>query len=345
MAYQNVGSTPRFYVSILQWLHSLGEMSIFPSSTNVYGKHYNELAYLDPIKTTYFKGAGGAFNINFNSLYGNYNTLMPNDKNFFMLLNHNFSKGGMQFYLSPSPPTTIANIGYKNVQGIGCHKDGFSISLGNDAGDMETNELILRFQNYVPEFEYYFGSVLYGTYYDIPRSPSLNVKLSRDYGSTKEYETITGASISNTYWDTPPHWSDGGAWELINHEAVNYEKLSKSGRRTRDLSFQMMTDSDVLGANQKVSYRGENLLGIEGYEDADTVSNVTFAYNLLDDDNFFSQVWNKTANGTLPFVFQQDSSNSSADQFAIARFKTDTLSIKQSSIGLMDISVTIEEAW
>ena len=33
MAYQNV-STPRFYVSILQWLKSLGQLTINPDQTN-----------------------------------------------------------------------------------------------------------------------------------------------------------------------------------------------------------------------------------------------------------------------------------------------------------------------
>jgi len=91
------------------------------------------------------------------------------------------------------------------------------------------------------------------------------------------------------------------------------------------------------------------------YDDEDsefTVSDIyiqaghgDFNYNLLTDDNFFSQVWHKTLGGTLPFIFQPDSSNNNPDQFAICKFKDNSLKATQSAFNVYDISLSIEEVW
>ena len=75
-----------------------------------------------------------------------------------------------------------------------------------------------------------------------------------------------------------------------------------------------------------------------------------FTNNLLTDSNFFSQVWNKTLGGTLPFIFQPDGgrlgvSNNNPDQFAICRFVNNSLKATQTAFNVYDISVSIEEVW
>ena len=70
-----------------------------------------------------------------------------------------------------------------------------------------------------------------------------------------------------------------------------------------------------------------------------------FEYNLLSDDNFFSQVWHKTLGGTLPFLFQPDKDNNNPDQFCIARFKKNSLKATQTAHNVYDISLDIEEVW
>tara|TARA_Y100001973_G_C5197986_1_gene335624 strand:- start:265 stop:1623 length:1359 start_codon:yes stop_codon:yes gene_type:complete len=70
-----------------------------------------------------------------------------------------------------------------------------------------------------------------------------------------------------------------------------------------------------------------------------------FNYNTLTDDSFFTQVWQKTLGGSIPFLFQPDNTNNNPDQFAIARIKDNSLKATQSAINLYDISLTIEECW
>ena len=79
--------------------------------------------------------------------------------------------------------------------------------------------------------------------------------------------------------------------------------------------------------------------------DADDIEDSSFKYNLITDDNFFSQVWNRTLGGILPFIFQPDRNNFNPDQFAICRFKENSIKAEQSAHGVYDISLTIEETW
>ena len=41
------------------------------------------------------------------------------------------------------------------------------------------------------------GSLLYGTYYDMPHSPDLNLKLSYEYDGVKNITTKGGATLRN----------------------------------------------------------------------------------------------------------------------------------------------------
>ena len=81
------------------------------------------------------------------------------------------------------------------------------------------------------------------------------------------------------------------------------------------------------------------------YDDGDLYSNTTFQHTLLSNDNFFSQVWHKTLGGTLPFIFQPDNTNINPDQFAICKFKNNSLKATQSAFNVYDISLSIEEVW
>ena len=68
-------------------------------------------------------------------------------------------------------------------------------------------------------------------------------------------------------------------------------------------------------------------------------------WNIVTDYNFFSQVWNKTIGGTIPFIFTPDRSNTSPDNFVIARIRNDSLDAKRVAPNLYEISLIIEETW
>ena len=109
-----------------------------------------------------------------------------------------------------------------------------------------------------------------------------------------------------------------------------------------------MGDGDLWGSNPHLGtgewgIQDSSLYGDDLYTEGDNVG--LFLYDIITDDNFFSQVWHKTLAGTLPFIFQPDSSNSNPDQFAICRFKDNSLKATQSAFNVYDISLSIEEVW
>ena len=73
--------------------------------------------------------------------------------------------------------------------------------------------------------------------------------------------------------------------------------------------------------------------------------NAGFNYNTLTDDSFFTQVWQKTLGGSIPFIFQPDNTNNNPDQFAIAKIKKNSLEADRSASNVYDISFTVEEVW
>ena len=124
-------------------------------------------------------------------------------------------------------------------------------------------------------------------------------------------------------------------------ETSPLQLLSLSGRRTWDLKFSYIDDGDLWGSNQSLSTYLQTDAGL----DSGDINVSDFQYNILNDDSFFSQVWHKTLGGTLPFIFQPDSSNNNPDQFAICKFKENSLKAEQTAFNVYDISLKIEEVW
>ena len=203
------------------------------------------------------------------------------------------------------------------------------------------------------------GSVFIGTYYDMPHSPDLNLSLSYDYSGVKEITTRGGASLSNTFYNKPPMWGDLPAWELwsnipaSNTGAKANSELSRSGRRIWDLSFSYLDDGDVFGSNQSLAGGIENEGNVwgnnlgKGYEDDDIQSATDsypgfFKYNILSDDNFYSQVIHKTNGGQLPFIFQPNKDDNT--NFAIAKIDSG-FTFKQVANGVYNVKMKIREVW
>ena len=313
MAYQNV-ATPRFYINDVEWL-------ITTMDTQSSYRHYHTLP-VNPIP--YFGQAISPFSISF-----------LRNKSFIAILGHN---GG-----SYSISTEAYLIPVVNAGSAGANPDpeyaGFSISTFDGSGISSIKAM----------GSFTAGSILIGTYYDMTNSPNLNLTLSYEYGGVNETTTKNGSTFSNTLYTKPPMWGNLGAWEL--GDSTN-QLLSRSGRKSWDLKFSYISDSDLWGSNQMLSFNAQSITETLDYEADDIQDSTGYRYNLLTDDSFFSQVWHKTLGGTLPFIFQPDgdgdtpgSGNNNPDQFAICRIAKNSLKATQSAFNVYDISVTIEEVW
>ena len=301
MAYQNVG-TPKFYINVLEWLHSKGTISIpsFFMTLPVAVKQNPDYTTVENIPS----GVMGT-------------------KNFLAVLGHVlgdsidlFGVWDSDEYIGSEGVTDIIN-----SDGSEPEYNGFSIMTFNNAEDIiSVGQSIIFFV----ESEQPYGSVIIGSYYDMPHSPDLNLTMTREYGGIKNIETWGGASLSNAFYTSPPDWGTRKAWQLGDTD------LSISGRRVWDLSFSYLSDKDVFQDNLKeIATEGES-----GWE--------------LDSDltpDFTSEVIHKTNGGQLPFIFQPDSSNNSPDQFAICKLDMNSFSFQQTAPGLYSVKMKIRETW
>ena len=368
MAYQNVG-TPRFYVDILQWLKAQGLVSVQNTSFAEDVSFIMDLIGINPTSIIELSGGDGSNNtIRYNTTHP-LKDLMPNDKNFAMALGHNFGTAESSFYTAEGEGTTagagtnstwtsVASTGYVNSTSVGSggniDYDGFSIHIGNDAHNIQTNIFQFRFDyqgdgNVYNDNPIKIGSLLYGTYYDMPHSPDLSLKLSYEYDGVKTQQTKGGATLSNALYTKPADWGDYGAWQLGIHSAL--ESNLRSGRRVWDLSFSYLSDTDVFPVNANRSYVA-NVGSETGYGDVfttDEYDNYLFNSNVLTGTDFFSQVWNKTMGGHLAFIFNPSgggtSPNNNPDQFAICRFDMDSLQYDQVAHNTYNVKLKIRESW
>ena len=69
------------------------------------------------------------------------------------------------------------------------------------------------------------------------------------------------------------------------------------------------------------------------------------AYNLLTDENFFSQVWHKTMAMSIPCMMQIDNTNFNPDQFVLVRARKNSLKIKRTAKNMYTITLDLEECF
>tara|TARA_Y100000310_G_scaffold273225_1_gene288591 strand:+ start:41 stop:1129 length:1089 start_codon:yes stop_codon:yes gene_type:complete len=362
MAYSVVGSC-RFFINIIEWLEVVGQ-----GFTNIGGDPDLHLTLPVVPRQVSFNMAGlpaqamSAFNYDGSS------------NNFIAILGHNLSSTiegagtgcGISMIMSSSPAINLTTQITDDIVINNCNwadnsktvSDGFSIVSFNSGGVGTEFYVYGTTGETGGTFNFNAGSIIIGTYYEMKNAPNLSLTMSRDYGSTKEITTYNGSTVSNTMWSSPPKWGYLAPWELntgwsaaqMTHPDSLYSSyynhnLARSGRRTWKLKFSFMDDGDLWGPNQSFSNTlwGDlsALFGDDPDDDLDIYG--LFRGNILTDDNFFSQVWHKTAGGTLPFIFQPNKDDNT--EFAICRFKNSTLKATQSAFHVYDIAVDIEEVW
>lgn len=336
MARNNIGR-PRFYIDTYSYLKAIGlvdsEDDTFKVGLNpteqkqvdfdFTGQNTDEFTYTlkeliseDIIKnSTHGNGVVGLLGHNFK-------TAQVEARLKIEVLDGNQAYGSGVEIVNYAGDDTIAE-----YDGFTLYKTDFGI-----VGD-ELNAFTLRLMNSEADVTgtAKLGSLFIGTYYDMPHSPDLNLKLSYEYDGVKTIQTKGGATLSNATYTKPADWGNGGgAWQL-GSDGANL----RSGRRVWDLSFSYLSDTDIMPN-----------LGVQNYEeDVDT-------QDIATGTDFFSQVINRTMGGHLPFIFQPDGGadvegqgNFNPDQFAIARFDMNSFSYDQVANNVYNIKIKVREVW
>ena len=344
MAYSSSG-TPRFYINVLEWLNNAGVMEL----PNIFRTL--------PVVQENFVTAINGFDLEIPPLTAFVGA--ESGKGFIAILGHTLHSAeityGVTTYLSQD---NIINGSLYTPETVLPNYDGWSLTRVNLEG-ITLPENLVNFSTDAAVA----GSIIVGTYYDMPHSPDLKLTMSREYGGTKTLETRGGSTLSNTTWTKPPKWGNLGAWELHENNYVRggnipltSQKLSRSGRRIWDLSFSYLEGKDAWGSNQSVfpvyNHETGNLLNYSpwgsnpsGMPESDLSSYNIYQENLFTSDDFYSQVIHKTNGGQLPFIFQADKTSISIDSFAICKLDMNSIRFDQVANGVYNVKLKIREVW
>ena len=334
MAYQGVG-TPRFYVDHGLWLSSIGgaERGYWTGGGNSPASDAVSLALvkLDPtqqLQPWNFVHVPRVAPITYTAY-----------------LNHNLASIGGFCYPEWHDGTSYQSGGERqevngSMYNTPPESNGFSLFTFPDF-DYPFHRAAL-FDMGDPSF--HIGAISVGSYYDMPRSPELNLTLTRELDGVKRVRTKGGADLVDHKYIKPPMWGDTlGAWELDDGHGID-QRLSRAGRRIWDLSFNYLSDSDIFPMLSSLSpYESTSATGdvYSGNPETDWHAGET----LLDDDTFFSQVIHKTNGGQLPFIFQPDSNYNNPDGFAICKFDMKSFQFDQVANGGYNAKLKIREVW
>lgn len=331
MGYQ-LASTPRFYCNVVEWMESNG-MGEMPENANLFRTLPVVPVYLDTMSTEL-------------SLQG------MTENGFIAVLGHNLLSSTKSYYelfegdWPPITRTSVVNDGYPDY----CEYDGYSIGTFTGSDNIDSFWI-----NEVNDTEVKIGSIIIGTFYEMPHSPDLSLSLSYDFSGTKTIETRGGSSLSNQIYSGNPMWGNLAAWELAPQitnpsnppEVYALQKLARKGRKIYDLSFSYLDDGDIFGANQSLSHESGATLNDDNYDGSidsgDLHSTTKFNYNILDDYSFFSQVLNKTNGGQLPFLFQADKDDPT--NIIIGKLDMKSFKFTQVANGVYNVKMKIREVW
>mgnify|MGYP006403638551 FL=1 len=234
------------------------------------------------------------------------------------------------------------------------------------AGAPGTDMIIWRIGSAFGEFEsdgsgnrndkpFVMGSFNLGQVYTMPHSPDLSLTMSREFDGINKQTTKGGATLTQINYDGPPKWRDNlGAWELHNTGTMTSTSLLQRqkmtrGRRVWNLKFSYLSSDDLFSPTELLTHQSGSLGPVYdgGYAEGDFEheDSTAFDRNFNEDNSFMSIVMGKTMGGNLPFIFQPDSNNNSADQFAICELDQDSISFKQVANNVYDVSLKIREVW
>ena len=203
--------------------------------------------------------------------------------------------------------------------------------------------------------KFVLGSFNFGISYTMPQSPDLSLTMEREFDGIDKQTTKGGATLTQINYDGPPKWRDNlGAWELHSTASITDKKYlvrdkMTRGRRVWRLKFSHISSDDLFSPTELFTTQSGSVgPSYDGdYPDGDFANEGSTAFedNFNQSNSFFSVVMSRTMGGKLPFMFQPDSNNNSADQFAICEIVGRSIKIKQTGFKTYDISLRIREIW
>ena len=359
MANMNIG-TPRFYPDEVSYLMSRGvaatEFAVTASNTgNKFMGTFTtgsaaELFDLRPLnKVTFDTSADTDAHVLITI-----DTQSTSKKNYIALLNHNLvsAVGKIRIFAGDAASDVTAV--------DGANADTADITWANDTvievvnGDTTTaasndksvvvepatdGSTIVRFAE---QTNRYWGIQLEGN------TTNTGVATNGTWGST---DAFVGCVMIGEYFEMP-HSPDLDLTRMISYNRLNDLQESHGGQRFSNLKTIGRTATSTskspftTASNQYDMYGGRIIYDMK-YSFLSNTELMPDEYDIIaDDDNFISDVWNKTNGNHLPFIFSIDKASegdNAESEHIFGRFANNSLDMTQVAPEIYNISLTVEE--
>ena len=343
MAYQKVGGTPRFYIDAPSYLNSIGVEYGEGLDKDLFGLNPNNPVLIGNTESMTVKI----------TLPNEIGSLFDTTKGYVGFLNHSISD---DIYFSAHSDLynldqLFINLEFDTSGVFYIYNKGFSMFTYNR--DIGTASDILKFYNmyhldsntYEP-IPLYMGCITFGSYYDMPVSPDLDLSMEIEFDGVNNIKTTSGHTITQANYQGSPWWYDADGNKVEPWSVGQSTGVSKrNGRRIWSLKFSYMSDKDLFASNYGSSTYMETDTDYDSADlDTDTDNNNIFYYNIDNDNSFSSQVLNKISHGEK-FIFQPDNTANNPSDFAICVLDGDSFDMKRVAPNVYDMEMKIREVW
>ena len=288
MAYQNVG-TPRFYIDTPSYLSSIGVE---------YGEGFDkDLFGLNPSNPTLVFEEALAVQLNI-GLPTEISNLFDTTKGYIGFLNHSISSDiyfqmTLETQFQAEQLTDIINID-KNNSPTHIENKGFSMWAFNNpdvwSSNIKINNIYYTDPITYEPIPFYMGGITFGSYYDMPHSPELDITMTIENDGYNTITTQGGAHLTNIRYNGVPMWERANGtqvppWTIGEPTAIGRRR----GRRVWSMNFKYLSDKDLFASNYMSNTYAENL---DGYVDGDK-DNYNWGQNIVTEPTFNTDTgWN-----------------------------------------------------
>lgn len=217
------------------------------------------------------------------------------DNNFVAILGHNLKEAGAKFQIEQSDNNfsstydAISNTEVVNASFSSSYftpaNNGWSLATFADNTASSNNNRYWRIviepssSSYTANIK--IGAILFGEVISFPHSPDLQITRQFIFDGVNKQTSIGGQTYANA------QYVSGADWFLdplnIDASRTTPNPIRKTGRQSWNMNFSYLTDTDVFP---------ETLYSIDG---------------LVQGNDFYTNLINRTHGGMLPFLFQYDS--------------------------------------
>ena len=185
---------------------------------------------------------------------------------------------------------------------MGTIKDGSTIMKGTFdymLGQEYLEVVSFRYDLNYPEQgdkELSLGSLLWGTWYDMPVSPDLDLTMSIEYDGFTNIKTLNGSTITQANYQGSPWWYDIDGnkrepWSVGQSTGIS----KRNGRRIWKLKFSYMSDKNLFASNYGSSTYGEQENFTEIGYDAGDVEEMHWGQDIITNGTFTDNIDDWTA--------------------------------------------------